>query len=190
MGKQRDSCLSLQYREPCQPILHAHNQYRCNDAYILGRIIEQNNETVCFDGQIELSGLPAHFCTPLTLCQVHVENIRPLKTCDCTSRMQLQIDLSCHVMDHCGRRARGSSMIEIGVCAPQKPLCGMSILRGAQIGIVCASHLMPCAFRVKLDVHITTMIARCAMMNRPLDCQPSCVNLPLYPQAIAARRNC
>lgn len=179
MGKRQDLCLSLQHREPCnQTPQPARHNCQC-DAYILGRIIAQTNETVCYDGLLEVFGLPDRLRGPLTLCQICVEGIRPIKSCGCSSQQWLRLDLACHVTDCCGRRAAGESSIEICVCAPETRFCGTSILCGAQVGIACASYHAPCAFHANLDISIKTVISQCGIIEN----KRCCASLPLYPHA-------
>lgn len=161
--------------------------------YIVERIVSNQKEDICFEGLLQINGLPAHLCPPLSLCGIDVVCLEPCRAAEpcCAPRpmQRLAVTLCVCVIDSCGCRAEGEACIEISVCGRHgRELCGLNVRRGAQVYLSSACFCPPCAFQVCLNLCVQTILSRCEMIGqRPL-CPSPCPDLPLYPPPVRRTR--
>lgn len=169
---------------PCYPPRPPRPFHSCGcgpvGGYIVEKIVGNRRENLCFEGMLEVCGLPCGLCPPLCLTAMEVLDIRTVcGTCSPGARLQLTV--CCSVCDSRGCRAEGTARFEIESCL--KPgECGGTLRRGAQIAVRSARHCPPCAFDVCLEICLQTIVSRCGLCGSKESCPPACPPLPpLYP---------
>lgn len=182
----------------------------CDGGYIVERIVHRQSETICFDGLLNLSGLPCGLCGPLSLCGAEVVQIRPTGCpapsdpcrprggCDpcspcnpcnpCGGCDWLAVTLACSVVDARGCSGEGLATIQVQSCAQTcAQHMGTNVRRGAQVCVGCARFCPPNAFEVSLKLSLQTLYSRSEWTGgRPPVPQENCCMqaLPLYPPPV------
>lgn len=161
---------------------------RCPDGgYIVERIVGRQTEELCFDGRLDLCGLPCGLCPPLTLREAVVIDVRPCppEPCDpCTNGgARLKLTLLCTVTDARGCMSEATACIDAvsfaRVCRPGQ---GLLLRRGAEVCVVSACFCPPCGFDASLRILLTTIASRSEITPGCGPCRPPCPPpLPLYP---------
>ena len=152
--------------------------------YILEEILSHRQEPCCFQGNLEICGLPARLVPPLTLCSVDVVCISPQCAGDHHTSC---LTLRCEVADCRGCRAAGEAFMSVALV--HVPDCrGGSLRLGAEILVREARFCAPSSFAVCADVCLTMVITGAGRMLRQQPCAPKCLFPPLYPVPTCARR--
>lgn len=189
MGQKQRFCHALPCGQNAFLPVPDMNRTRPCDEYIVERIMDRQSETVCWKGQLRLTGLPSNLCSPLVLQEISVACIQPVKKACALSHTWLQILLSCLVCDCCGRTVRSNAVIEVCVCSAHARQAGMNIRRGAQIQINHAAFCLCDMFDVSLQIDvITIMSSLCGIKldSSTTDCCAQFMRLPLYPRPASA----
>lgn len=145
--------------------------------YIVEEIHSHQQECCCFQGILEICGLPARLVPPLTLCSVDVVCISPQCAGD---RHTFRLTLRCEVADCRGCRANGEAFMSV---APGHvpDCCNGNLHLGAEIDVREARFCAPSGFAVCADVCLTVVITGAGRMLRQQPRAPKCLFPPLYP---------
>lgn len=148
--------------------------------YIVEKIIGNQKENLCFDGTLEVCGLPCGLCPPLCLTGMDVLDIQTV--CGtCAPGARLELTVCCFVCDSRGCRAEGRAKLEIESCL-RPGECGGTLRRGAQIAVRSYTPCSPCAFNVCLEICLQTIVSRSELIGGKESCHPPCPPMPpLYP---------
>lgn len=172
-------------RACCNTVSPAHGG---KGGYIVERIVGSCRQRLCFEGTLEICGLPPQLCPPLTLCEVNVSCIEPCPRQDCCpcGCETLRFALVCRVIDSRGCCAQGEAAVTLAADARScASACGVNVRRGAEAIVARACFCPPCAFDVCLILDLRTVLSRCeAACDAPFcpSCPPACVPPPIYPQ--------
>ena len=165
----------------CPPCACAPRSCKPCCGYIVEEIRSHRREHCCFNGRLEMTGLP-HGVPPLTLCSAEVTQITPSGESPCTFLLTLR----CLVEDGCGRRMCGKACMPLALrqrcCAD-----GGQLRLGAKIDVEEARYCPPCAFFVRAQVHIVAITSGDSRILRQDACPNPCPFPPLYP---APMRGC
>lgn len=170
---------------PCRPPCPPRPKPPCGcgpvGGYIVEKIVGNQGEKLCFEGRLEISGLPCGLCPPLCLTGVEVWDIRAVCG-SCQPGARLQLTVCCFVCDARGCRAQGMAKLEVSSCLSPEG-CGGTLRRGAQIAVLSAAFCPPCAFDVCLEICLQTVVSRCELLSgREKSCCSPCPPMPpLYP---------
>lgn len=145
--------------------------------YILEEIHSHQQERCCFQGILEICGLPSCLVPPLTLCSVDVVCISPQCARD---RHTFRLTLRCEVADCRGCRATGEACMSVAL-GHVPDCCGGNLRLGAEIHVREARFCAPSGFEVCADVRLTVVISGAGRMLRQQPCAPQCLFPPLYP---------
>ncbi|MEG1966772.1 MAG: hypothetical protein RR142_03795, partial [Clostridia bacterium] len=178
----------------CAPILKA-------QGVLLQKIIASERRNMpCVAAELKLDDLPCCAVPPFTLLSVQQSGIQPWWTPldNQTNHQKLQLCISipvcCRVRDACGKQYQATSVVEVDVSI--RPPCPVSECWRHSIYVVpcvrlCMSECRSdtSVFQAKLQVSIEIYLLRPepCMIHRP---EPSCPELPLYPQPIKPDRPC
>lgn len=168
-------------------LVERHDRYGCCKpycGYILEEIHSHRQECCCFDGLLDICGLPCHLCAPLTLCGVKVVCIAP----QCAqNRLMFRLTLCCEVADCRGYRACGEACMTVALC--HAPVCpGENLRLGAQVDVKEARFCAPSAFQVCADVQLIVVTSGAGRILKAQTCASDCVFPPLYPAPAHGKR--
>ena len=175
---QRCSLLSEEGYTGFPPARHACCKPCCG--YILEEIHSLRQEVCCFQGRLNVCGLPSGLAAPLKLCSATVVCIAPQRA---QNRNTFCLTLCCEVADCCGCRACGEASVIVALRhAPGR--CDENLRLGARIEVENARFCPPSAFEVFARIRMAVVTSGAGRMLRRQDCASDCVFPPLYPAPV------
>lgn len=148
---------------------------RCG--YILEEICDHQQECCCFNGMLEICGLPCDLGLPLTLCGIDVIGISPHAS---QGGRAFCLRLCCHVTNCMGRAACGEACFTVMLRMPLH-CCGATLRLGAKVNLKEACFCAPSAFQIRADVRIIALTTGNGRIIRQPPCEAGCMFPPLYP---------